>query len=151
MSENNETLAAILKLLEKIVGGSDSHTIPVIKQFADEKMEAIEWLYPVEQDDLHGERIDRDEAVKLVKSLQENIEKGKVKAALNHTVELSGVQIVKAWINECDCYIGDTLVPEGWPLVKTKFTSPELWEARKSGVLLGLSMGARGRREEVEE
>ena len=56
-----------------------------------------------------------------------------------------------------DVYIGNPakpsemiLVKEGQPIVKLKFSDTEigkyLWEKRKSGKLLGVSIGAKGKR-----
>lgn len=113
----------IVKLLEAVVGGSAQDNIPVVKQFEQEKMEAIEWLYPVEQDDLHGDRIDLDEARNMVEGINKSLKEGKLAVALNHKAKLTSVEITKAWINEHECMIGDTLVPEGWPLCKMKFST----------------------------
>lgn len=151
-TETNETLQLVIKLLNKIVGGSEtSPQMPVIKQLDDEKMVAVEWLFPVEQDDLTGERIDLDEARNMVEGINKAIKKGKLSTALNHAVPLEGVTIEKAWVNEVECLIGETVVPEGWPLAMVKFHNKELWEARKNGTLMGLSIGCFGSVEEVEE
>lgn len=133
--------------LEKHFGGSQDSQLPIIKQLQEDKMEAIEWLYPLEEDDLHGEAMDADEIRKMVDSLNKANEEGKLSPNIGHVVNTDGWHLVKAWVNECDCMIGDTFVPEGWPLAKTKFTNVEMWKARKESALTGLSIGARGYRE----
>lgn len=129
--------------------GEPNKQLPVIKQFQEDKMEAIEWLYPLEQDDLHSERMDLEAIRGMVDSLNKAIKGNKLNTAIDHWYEERGFEIQKAWVNECDCMIGDSLVPEGWPLVKVKFHSISLWKARKEGKLLGLSIGARGSKEVV--
>jgi hypothetical protein len=144
-------LDRILSVLEKALGSGDSEVkVPVIKQFQEEEKVAIEWLYPVEQDDLHGERMDREEVRKMVDSLNTSIKAGKLKSAIDHVVYTDGWHIEKAWVNEAECSINGTIIPEGWPLCKVKFTNDALWQARKEGKLQGLSIGAKGRKEEVE-
>jgi len=138
-------LKAFTDFLDKTVGESES-TAPVIKQFDQDKMEAIEWLYPLEEDDLHGEAMNLDEIKKMVTSLNEANTSGKLSPNIGHVQNTDSWYLVKAWVNETDCYIGDTFVPEGWPLAKTQFVDKSLWEARKDGRLTGLSIGARGKR-----
>ena len=144
-------LDRILSVLEKALGDTASDKeVPVIKQFQEEQKVAIEWLYPVDQDDLHGERMDREEVRKMVDSLNAAIKDSKLKSAIDHIVYTDGWHIEKAWVNEAECSINNTIIPEGWPLCKVKFTNDALWEARKSGLLQGLSIGAKGIKEEVE-
>lgn len=145
--EKADIQQAFSEFLEKHFGPSQNISIPVIKQFQEEEMVAIEWLYPVEEEDLHGERMDLEEVRNMVASLNKANEEGRLAPNIGHVVNTDGWYLEKAWVNETDCMIGDTFVPEGWPLAKTRFTNKELWEARKSGQLTGLSIGARGRRE----
>ena len=52
---------------------------------------------------------------------------------------------------ESECVIGETVVPEGQPLVKLQFNTQEAWELRKSGDLMGVSIGAKATIVEVDE
>ena len=107
-------------------------------------MQAIEVMYcPPEKDDLHGERISEIEIRKMVDNFNANI--NNVKGNLGHIKNTDKFYPIKAWVNEVDCMIGDQLVVEGTPLVKIQFKDPELYEARKSGKIMGLSIGAMGR------
>lgn len=118
-------------------------------QFTDSKMQVIEVMYcPPEQDDLHGERISELELRKMVDNFNANI--NNVKGNLGHLVNTDKFHPVKAWVNEVDCMIGDNFVSEGTPLVKIQFTDQELYEKRKSGEIMGLSIGAMGRSVEKE-
>ena len=112
-------------------------------KFDEEQMQVIEVLYcPPEKDDLHGERMSDMEIRKMVDNFNENITN--VSGNLGHMKNTDKFATVKAWVNEVDCYIGDELVVEGTPLVKIQFNDPELYQARKDGVLKGLSIGAMG-------
>ena len=118
----------------------------VIKQnkFDEEKMQVIEVMYcPPEYDDLHGERMSDLEIRKMVDNFNQNI--SNVSGNLGHLKNTDKFKPVKAWVNEVDCYIGDEFVVEGTPLVKIQFYDPELYQARKDGILKGLSIGAMGR------
>lgn len=149
------------KLFNKILphfGGSaqdkkvELENLPVVKQLDEEEMVAIEPLYVMpEEEDGHGETMTEIELRKMVDNMNKAIQEKRLKGNLFHKQMTDGFSAVKAWINECDCYIGETFVPEGQPIVKTKFHDKKLWELRKSGELKGVSIGARGKYREVEE
>lgn len=112
-------------------------------KFDEEQMQVVEVLYcPPEEDDLHGERMSDTEIRKMVDNFNENIDN--ISGNLGHMKNTDKFTPVKAWVNEIDCYIGDELVVEGTPLVKIQFNDPELYQARKDGVLKGVSIGAMG-------
>jgi hypothetical protein len=130
---------------------SDQPTVEIIKQFDEEKMEAVEVLYcPPDQADLHQEAMTEDEIVKMVDNLNAAIKKGRVKGNIAHAVNTDKIYPVEAWVNKVACDIGGKTIPAGMPLIKMKFTDRQLWEERKSGKLKGVSMGARGERVEVK-
>ena len=79
----------------------------------------------------------------MVDNFNQNI--SNVSGNLGHLKNTDKFKPVKAWVNEVDCYIGDEFVVEGTPLVKIQFYDPELYQARKDGILKGLSIGAMGR------
>lgn len=146
MELNKDTLWGFFKSYMK----TKDESIPIIKKFEDEKMEAIEILYckPMEAD-AHDEGMTEEEIRKMVSNFNQNIDK--IKGNIGHIVNIDGFKPLKAWVNECDCYIGDEFVPEGMPLVKTKFTDVDLWEKRKAGLLKGVSIGARGVKVDISE
>lgn len=142
----------IISWLEKSFGNTglkpDGKTnLPVIKQFEEEQMIAVEPLYiaPFETTgdiDGHDDIMYEPEIRKMVDSFNENLEKGNLGTKESHKEDVGYFTILKSWVNECDCYIGDHFVPEGQPLVKTKFRDKDKWEERKSGELTGVSIGA---------
>lgn len=154
MELNKDTLWELFKTFSgtKDTSPSQQDSTPeqtplqVIKhnKFADEQMQVIEVMYcPPEYDDLHGERMSDLEIRKMVDNFNDNI--ANVSGNLGHMKNTDKFKPVKAWVNEVDCYIGDELVVEGTPLVKIQFYDAELYQARKDGVLKGLSIGAMGR------
>lgn len=114
---------------------------PLIKQLDEEKMEAIEILYcPPEEKDLHGEWMSKETLIKMVEEIDSN--RNTISANLGHYEDTSLITIEKAWMNPVDCIIGETFVKEDTPLIKMKFHDERLWQARKDGVLMGISIGA---------
>lgn len=128
------------------------NTTPVIKRFNEEEMVAIEALYVAPDEvDGHGETADAETLKSMVDSFNVAIEKGILKSATDHKEVTDAYHAIKAWINPCECYIGSQFVPEGQPLVKMQFTDKDAWEARKSGEMCGVSIGARCKGKEVVE
>lgn len=153
--------SAVMKTLRALSAKVDSlfksaepekKQVPVIKQLDDEEMVAIEPLYlSFGEIDGHGDTLEsKEEVYKMVASLNQAIADGNLKSNYDHGQPVEDFTTVKAWVNECECYIGDTLVPEGQPIVKTKFTDPVKWEERKSGKIMGVSIQALADIEEVE-
>lgn len=123
----------------------DDYTRPMMKQFDEEEMIAIEPLYiKAGETDAHKEGITEVELRKMIDNFNKNI--ANIKGNIHHKMMVDGYRPIRAWINECDCYIGDTLVPEGQPIVKVQFTDRFLWDKRKKGELKGVSIGATGKR-----
>lgn len=85
----------------------------------------------------------------MVDNLNMNIQKGKVKGNIAHIANTDKIEPIKAWVNPVDCMIGEEFVPEGMPLIKMKFHDSELWDKRKTGILKGVSIGAKGYKEPV--
>src|SRR5574343_583103 len=136
---------SIVKKVVKSIKDFFRKEVALIKQFDEEKMQAVEVMYVPNSVDAHEHAMTSEEARKMVDSFNSAIQKGKLKGNLCHAENTQSIEPLKAWITECDCRIGDTYIPEGWPLVKVQFHDKELWELRKAGVLMGVSIGARGK------
>lgn len=140
----NKTLNPFVSLLKKLTFSEDKKQIPIIKQLDEEQMIAIEPLYiTFGEIDGHGDTIESlEEVYKMVESFNQAIADGNLKSNYDHGEFCEDFVSLKAWVNECDCYIGDELVPEGQPLVKTQFSNIEKWNERKNNVLKGVSIQA---------
>jgi len=120
------------------------NTIPVIKQLDEEQMIAIEPLYcPPDEPDGHKEAMSVETIRSMVVSFNKAIEDGRLASNIDHNENVDGFHAIEAWVNPCECYIGDTFIPEGQPIVKMQFTDKDMWEKRKSGELKGVSIGGR--------
>ena len=134
----------------------EDETLQIVKQFDEEKMVAIEPLYiNVGEADAHGDGITEEELEKLIENFNANI--ANIKGNIHHTKMTDGFYPVKAYRLPMDVYVGNpedkeslVKIPEGQPIVKVQFCDTEigkkLWEKRKSGVLRGVSIGAKGKR-----
>lgn len=143
-------LESVIKGLGKHFGGSNKDVLSVIKQFNDEEMIAVENLYILPNTvDGQGDTIDLEETHNLVKSFNEANQDGTLQSSLFHGHKSQAFKVNKAWVNPYECMIGETVVPEGQPLCEIQFSNKKAWELRKSGKLMGLSIGAVA--SEVEE
>lgn len=135
----------IIDFITKHFAETKGNTKAVIKQFNEEEMIAIEPLYiAVGEIDGQSDTISSmEEMESLVKSFNEANESGILQTSLFHNHKTKAFSVVKAWVNPVECFIGDNLVKEGQPIAKIQFNNKKAWELRKSGVLMGLSIGAR--------
>ena len=134
----------------------DNNVLNIVKQLDDEEMVAIEPLYiNAGEADLHGDGISDVELDKMIDNFNKNIYN--IKGNIHHAYMTEGFKPVKAYRMPMDVYIGDpskpsemTMIKEGQPVVKVQFAKTDmgkyLWEKRKSGKLMGVSIGAKGKR-----
>lgn len=143
------TEKGLLSFLKKNFGGTNNEKA-VIKQFQDEEMIAIEKLYIHPEDvDGVGDTISLEDTIGMVNSLNKAIESGTLQSGLFHGHKTEAFSVMKAWVAEVDCTIGETEIREGQPLIKVQFHNDKAWELRKAGTLTGISIGARAT--EIEE
>lgn len=146
MKEDKEAfLKSLSGLVDKFFGGSKEKPLQSIVKFNEEEMVSIEPLYclPMEADS-HEDGMSLEEIRKMVDNINYNIDT--ITGNIGHMVDTQGFYFTKAWVNECECMIGEELVPEGQPIIKVQFEDKDLWNKRKSGELMGLSIGAVGNR-----
>ena len=140
------------RMLNKFIGKSNKPATQIFKQFNDEEMIAIEPLY-IEPDgvDGHGWTASKEVLKSMTESCNKAIQEGRLKAKYNHQTETTDFTFIKAFVNEVDCQIGEHFVPEGQPIIKIQFTNAEAWQKRKNGELCGVSIGAKGAWEEIND
>jgi len=144
-------LAKVGEMISKALGVAEGNPKPILKQLNDEQMIAIEPLY-IAIDDVDGvgdTYMSPEVCHEMVKSFNKAIEDGNMSGNYFHKMMTDDFSPQKAWVNEVDCMVGDTLVKEGQPLVKMLFKSEKAWAARKNGDLMGVSIGAMASWEEV--
>jgi hypothetical protein len=152
VEEENDltTEKGLLNFFNKHFGGTNDSGKTVIKQFKEEEMIAIEKLY-IHPDDVDGvgDTISLEDTVAMVNSLNKAIKSETLQHGLFHKHKTDAFSVVKAWVAEEDCTIGETDIREGQPLIEVKFHNETAWELRKSGELAGISIGAKAT--EIEE
>jgi hypothetical protein len=155
-SSGNDFERSVMNAIKKYFGGSSKEEVinknlPVLKQFEDEQMVAIEKLY-IHPDDVDGvgDTISLEDTYAMVDSLNKAIDSGSLQSGLFHKVNADDVfTVVKAWVQEVDCVIGETQIKEGQPLIKVQFHNKDAWDLRKAGEISGISIGARAKEIEV--
>jgi hypothetical protein len=121
-----------------------SKTLPLIKATDDEQMLAIEVVYEPFVPDAHGQWMSDVTVRKACEDFNQKLSEGKIKSNLFHIYETDSFEIVKSWINEVECTIGEERIPEGTWLCSVQYKSAELWEMLKSGEIGGVSICANG-------
>lgn len=139
-------LVSFLTDITKHFGGSkeEETAIPVIKQFDDVKHTTVEHLYvaPMTPDGI-GDAYPEEDLEPMLISFNKAIEEGRMQSGLFHKHRTNKFEVVKAWAAEEDCLMGEVEVKKGEPLVEINYLSEELYELRKSGEVMGPSIGAR--------
>jgi hypothetical protein len=79
-----------------------------------------------------------------------------MKANLFHKAMTDSVSFVESYIAPIDFQMADAYgeireIPKGTWLIVTETSSDEIWKAQKDGRISGVSIGAMGIREEIEE
>lgn len=93
--------------------------------------------------DSDGEAMSEDTIIKMVESLNKGIKAGTVKPNLFHKVNTDSFEFVEAFVNPWpSCFIDNTMVMKGQPVLVTHYKNKAAWELRKAGVLMGPSIGA---------
>lgn len=97
--------------------------------------------------DLHGDRISEEELCNGCF----NFNKTAWQANLFHEKDTEDFYFLESYILPLDGKIGEQVVKKGTWLATVQFVSDALWEDYLSGVVSGLSIGARGYLEDVNE
>ena len=142
--EEDSMIQKMFNLIEKHFGGSQKEVKNVIKQFDDVKHTTVEFLYvaPNEVDGV-GDTYLEEDLQPMINSFNKAIEDGRLQSGLFHKHKTDKFKVVKAWAAEEDCTMGEFEIKKGQPLVEIEYLSEELYELRKSGDVMGPSIGAR--------
>lgn len=144
-SDETITKSWLEEFLTKHFGGSSKEDEKsVIKQFDDVKHTTTEFLYvaPMEVDGI-GDTYPVEDLEPMINSFNKAIEDGRLQSGLFHKHRTEQFRVTKAWAAEEDCTMGEFEIKKGQPLVEIEYLSERLFELRKSGEVMGPSIGAR--------
>lgn len=114
----------------------------------DEEMVSYEVVYEPFTKDAHGEWMTDKTLEKACANFNKNLEKGIVQPNLFHMQNTDAFTIESSWIQkELDVKViqTDEVIKAGTWICKIKYNDPALWELKKSGVVGGVSIGAKGK------
>ena len=122
----------------------------IVKALNDELRQAT-YVCMIPGEDAHGDNVTVDEIRKACHSYNRSPRK----ANLFHKAMTNSVEFVESYILPTDIDIADSdgvlrHIPKGAWLVVTETTSDKIWKAQKNGTITGVSIGALGKREEIE-
>lgn len=136
---------------DKLDNSMTDNMTPILKAVDEELKQSIEVVYSPYKLDAHGQWMRPETIRKACENFNENLEKGNIKPNLYHSRDDEGnvipteaFEVIKSWVNEVDCTVGDQFVPEGTWITKLQWKDDKAWNLRKAGVLQGVSIGCMG-------
>lgn len=121
--------------------------IPVVKSVNEELQQATYIVLVPDEVDLHGDTISEDE----VRKACHNFNKYCGQANLFHLAKSNTFEFAESYIAPTDIILDDKLVKKGTWLAVVQALDDKLWELMKSGEICGLSIGALGIKEDIED
>ncbi len=115
------------------------------KSLNEELKQAMFIVLEPEVVDAHGDIYSEDE----VRKACHNFNKYCRKAYLNHAVETDAIDFVESYIVPDDMQINEFAVKKGTWLAVVQFNDDELWKEAKADNLVGLSIGAYAKVEDL--
>lgn len=112
-----------------------------------EEMVSYEVVYEPDTEDAHGQWMSHDTILDACDSFNAGLKKGIVKSNLFHLKDTELFTVEDTWIQkEFDVVVAGTEQPikAGTWVAKIQYNDENLWELRKSGVIGGVSIGAKG-------
>lgn len=121
----------------------------ITKSLNTEQRISVEMIYEPFTPDEHGEWMSEDTIRYACLDFNEKLSQGIVKANLFHAETTDTFKVLKTWINEVDCYIGNegeekVLVKKGSWLGEFFWEDERVWELKKCGEIGGVSICASG-------
>ena len=147
-----DTENVVMKCLKKFFGKSkevlkqEVSKQDVFKQFNEEEMISYEPLYaPADWVDGDGQGMTQETINKMVTDIKEKIDGEGIQANLFHKVATNAFSYVDCFKNPWPTTeINGQTVEHGQPVIVAKYHNEKAWELRKSGKIMGPSIGARG-------
>lgn len=140
------TLENITKALHEYFGAtSNENKTPILK--SSDQMISYEVVYEPDVKDAHEQWMSAETIIKACDNFNTNLELGNVKPNLFHLANTELFSIEKSWVQEeLDVKVEATgeIIKAGTWITKIKYHDIDLWNLKKSGIIQGVSIGARG-------
>lgn len=116
----------------------------IIKQFQTEQRVSVEIMFRPNKPDLHGHWLSQETIAKGFASAQKAKQEGRLKPNLFHLkdVDNSQLEIVKEYLIQVKCTIGEQEVDEGTWVTEVKWHNESLWKQRTE--IVDLPNGSKG-------
>jgi len=93
--------------------------------------------------DSDGEAMSEETIIKMVESVNKGIKNKTLKPVLFHKIETKSFEFIEAFVNPWPtAYINAVEIMKGQPVLVTHYLNEAAWELRKSGKIMGPSVGA---------
>tara|TARA_R110000851_G_scaffold146878_1_gene286657 strand:+ start:1657 stop:2436 length:780 start_codon:yes stop_codon:yes gene_type:complete len=155
--EIKTNIPLIINWWDEIIKGVTLEGMPnsnklIMKAIDEVQQIAVDIIAEPNKLDAHGEWYSKETLVKACENFNKNLTSGNVTPNLYHVqAETEKLQILKTFIVPCDCIIGEQEVSEGTWVSEMKYIDKALWDKKVSGEILGISIGAMGKRVQPEE
>lgn len=155
--EIKTNIPLIINWWDEIIKGVTLEGMPdsdklIMKAIDEVQQIAVDIIAEPNKLDAHGEWYSKETLVKACENFNKNLLTGNVTPNLYHVqAETEKLQILKTFIVPCDCTIGEQEVSEGTWVSEMKYIDKALWDKKVSGEILGISIGAMGKRAQPEE
>lgn len=123
-----------------------NNKIPIAKSLNEELKQGLYVVLEPEVVDAHGDIISETEIRKACHNFNQSL----AQANLFHLLPTTSFSVVESYISPVDMQVGEQIIKSGTWLANLQF-SDTLWEDVKAGKFSGVSIGAMGIREEIEE
>ena len=124
----------------------NNNKVPIAKALNEELKQGLYIVLEPEVVDAHGDIISELEIRKACHNFNQSL----AQANLFHLLPTTSFSIVESYISPVEMQVGEQIIKAGTWLANLQFTDT-LWEAAKTGKFSGVSIGALGIREEIEE
>lgn len=125
--------------------------VPIAKALDEELRQVTYVCMKADAVDAHGDFTSGDEVRKASESFRRAWLANQQLSNLFHLYKTSSYDIIESYLAPCEMILNDHTVNKSDWLVTLQIHDDNVWEAIKSGDIVGVSIGAKARAEELED
>lgn len=140
--EDRTLLQSLKDWLDEKLGTGPKEVVKSTDEIQEQKI-AIEVIYEPDVKDSHNCWMSKETLEKACEDFNKNLEEGNVSANLYHLENTDKFEIVKTWIHKgFDCVVSGSGEPvkEGTWIAELQYKDDNLWQAKKEGIIKGVSI-----------